>query len=211
MKKRNWSRLLQYAKGICWYRFRFAGFGKHTLLVKPMQIDYPHTLSLGNDVAISHYAWLMGSASLPGPTLTIGDHTKIGHFFHCSASRRVVIEDHVLIADKVFISDCTHRYEDVAVPVNLQGVEPLADVVIGAGSWIGENVCVLGASIGKHCVIGANAVVTKSIPDYCIAVGAPAKVVKWYNADEQQWRRVYGPSGGMEVRHGEAECDDNAH
>lgn len=50
-------------------------------------------------------------------------------------------------------------------------------MVIGEGSWLGENVCVIGANIGKHCVIGANSVVTKDIPDYSIAVGAPAKII----------------------------------
>lgn len=49
---------------------------------------------------------------------------------------------------------------------------------IGEGSWIGENVCVCGANIGKHCVIGANSVVTKDIPDYSVAVGCPARIIK---------------------------------
>ena len=47
--------------------------------------------------------------------------------------------------------------------------------------------CVIGAKIGKHCVIGANSVVTKDIPDYCIAVGIPAKVIKRYDFEKKQW------------------------
>ena len=62
------------------------------------------------------------------------------------------------------------------------------NVEIGDGTWIGENVCIIGASIGKQCVIGANSVVLKDIPDYCVAVGLPAKVIKKYNfeASSQQ-------------------------
>ena len=59
--------------------------------------------------------------------------------------------------------------------------------MIGEGSWLGEHVCVIGASIGKHCVIGANAVVVHDIPDYSVAVGAPARVIKKFNEDSNSW------------------------
>ena len=59
--------------------------------------------------------------------------------------------------------------------------------MIGDDSWIGENVCIIGASIGRHCVIGANAVVTKEIPDYCVAVGNPARVIKRYDFEQKDW------------------------
>ena len=49
--------------------------------------------------------------------------------------------------------------------------------------------CILGASVGKHCVIGANSVVTKDIPDYCVAVGSPAVVVKRYNTINKKWEK----------------------
>ena len=71
-----------------------------------------------------------------------------------------------------------------------QGVGSLSPVVIGEGSWLGENVCVCGAKVGKHCVIGANSVVTTDIPDYCVAVGSPAKVVKRFDFDRSEWVRV---------------------
>ena len=67
---------------------------------------------------------------------------------------------------------------DINTPIKEQDISIVSPVVIGEGSWLGENVCVCGASIGKHCVIGANSVVTNDIPDYCVAVGAPARVIK---------------------------------
>ena len=65
------------------------------------------------------------------------------------------------------------------------------EVVIGDNVWIGDNVTVLpNVHIGKGCVIGANSVVTKDIPDNCIAVGIPAKVIKKFDYKEKKWVRV---------------------
>lgn len=64
-------------------------------------------------------------------------------------------------------------------------------VIIGEGSWLGTNVVVVGkVRIGKHCVIGANSVVTKDIPDYSVAVGIPAKVIKKYDFANEEWVKV---------------------
>lgn len=74
------------------------------------------------------------------------------------------IGKHVLIADKVYISDNMHAFEDVTKPVAAQ---PLLykPVEIEDEVWLGENVCVLpGVKIGRHSVIGSNSVVTKDIP-----------------------------------------------
>jgi acetyltransferase-like isoleucine patch superfamily enzyme len=59
--------------------------------------------------------------------------------------------------------------------------------LIGDGSWIGENACIIGAHVGKNCVIGANAVVTSDIPDYSVAVGVPAVVIKRFDAPSKMW------------------------
>lgn len=182
-------------KGFWWgitqiLRFKFAGIGKGSIIFAPMQIDNPKTIEIGDYVFIAEGAWLMGSSTEIGATLKIGQSSVIGHFSHIIANKEVVIENSVLIADKVFISDCTHNYTDVVIPVMNQAVSFLKSVHIGEGSWLGENVCVCGASIGKHCVIGANSVVTNDIPDYCVAAGSPAKIVKKYDFDKKQWVRI---------------------
>lgn len=79
------------------------------------------------------------------------------------------------------------------MPVSRQGVMVRngAKVVIGEGSWLGTNVVVVGdVRIGKHCVIGANSVVTKDIPDYSVAAGTPCKVIKQYDFEREAWVRV---------------------
>jgi len=78
----------------------------------------------------------------------------------------------------------------VAVPVCKQAVVQKKSVRIGEGSWLGINVCVLGANVGKHCVIGANSVVTKDIPDYCVAIGSPARIIKRFDMESGLWKKT---------------------
>jgi acetyltransferase-like isoleucine patch superfamily enzyme len=94
------------------------------------------------------------------------------------------------MAEKVYISDNIHAYKDVTKPIMHQPIVHKGNVYIGDNSWIGESVSIIGANIGKHCVIGANSVVTHDIPDYCVAVGSPAKVIKRYNFDINQWEML---------------------
>ena len=96
----------------------------------------------------------------------------------------------MLISDKVYVSDNLHDYRNVQKPIKEQKILNVNKVNIGENSWLGENVCVIGASIGKHCVIGANSVVLSNIPDFSIAVGSPAKVIKKYCANENTWKKI---------------------
>jgi len=83
-----------------------------------------------------------------------------------------------------------HGYEDINLPIHKQPVTT-SPITVGDESWIGANAVVTaGVSIGKHCVVAAGAVVTKNIPDYSIAVGNPARVIKRYNPDSKQWEKV---------------------
>jgi acetyltransferase-like isoleucine patch superfamily enzyme len=92
-----------------------------------------------------------------------------------------------LTANNVYISDNLHSYEDISVPVIKQPVRFKKAVLIGSGSWIGENVSIIGASVGRNCVIGANSVVTRDIPDYSVAVGAPAVVIRQFDQRAGAW------------------------
>jgi serine acetyltransferase len=68
-----------------------------------------------------------------------------------------------------------------------------SQVTIGDETWVGINAVIMGnVNIGRHCVIGANAVVTRVIPDYCVAVGNPAKIIKMLDVRNRQWVRVDG-------------------
>lgn len=168
----------------------FFKFGRGSIIYSPLQIDNPFSISIGDHVSIMQNSWIMGGNKKNCITLYIGNKVDIGHYAHIIACFDIKIEDNVLIADKVFISDCSHNYQDINRPIMDQDISFIKSIRIGRGSWIGENVCICGASIGKNCVIGANSVVLEDIPDYCVAAGIPAKVIKKYNKEEKKWVRV---------------------
>lgn len=183
------SSAIDHLKAYIFYPRQFKRYGKGSLIKTPLRIDGARNIAIGQNVCVNKHTWL---ACLPltgndNPHLEIGDGCVIGNYNHIYATQSIVMESDVLTADKVYISDNGHGYEDPDTPVLHQSVKQLKAVRIGAGSWLGENVCVVGASIGKHCVIGANSVVTKDIPDYSVAVGAPARVVKQYDFEKKGW------------------------
>ena len=173
------------------FKSRFASFGEHSVIIKPLRINGYENIYIGKKVGIHNQGWL-AARGLTGchPILQIGDGTTIGDFSHIFATRKICIGKNVLIANFVYISDNVHGYEDVDKPIIRQPIIQKNDVFIGDDSWIGEHVSIIGASIGKHCVIGANSVVTRDIPDYCVAVGSPARVIKQYDLVSMTWEKV---------------------
>jgi acetyltransferase-like isoleucine patch superfamily enzyme len=84
----------------------------------------------------------------------------------------------------VYITDQNHVYADVNVPIADQWPEE-DPVVIGRGCWLGANVIVLpGAHIGENVAVAAGSIVRGSLPDLCVAAGAPARVVRRYEDGE---------------------------
>ena len=170
------------------YRLQFKTYGSKSIIVSPLKLDCRENIKIGNNVIINYKSWL-AAVPLTGnkAELIIGDGTVIGNFAHIYATRSIYIGKKVLMADKVYISDNLHGYEYIDTPIIDQPIIQKKEVSIGDGSWIGEHVCIIGASIGRHCVIGANSVVTKDIPDYCVAVGNPARVIKKYSFEQNTW------------------------
>ncbi len=188
----KWNKIVAKLHQLIDYPISFRHFGKKSLILCPLQIDGKKNIFVGNHVVVGGYSWLaaMPLTNNDKPQLIISNNCSIGNFNHIYATSEIIFEDSVLTADKVYISDNLHTYEDVSKPIIEQPIKQLKKIRIGEGSWIGENVCIIGASIGKHCTIGANSVVTHDIPDYSVAVGAPARVIKRYNFETQQWEKV---------------------
>ena len=132
-----------------------------------------------------------------GKTLIFGNNIQINDYVHITAMRKVTIGNNVLMASKIYISDCTHGYYDggdndsspAESPINRK--YKISEVLIEDNVWLGESVAVLpGVKIGKGSIIGANSVVTKNIPKNSIAVGSPAKVIKKYDEIKKKWMKV---------------------
>ncbi len=160
----------------------FRQFGKKVFIESPDIIEGEKYISLEDNVYIGSMCWLLAyKQDKINPNLHISEGATIGRFSHIVALRNVIIEKNVLIADKVYISDNIHVYNELSTPIKNQQIDFKGDVIIGENSWIGENASIVGAKVGKHCVIGANSFVNKDIPDYSVVVGSPAKIIKTIN------------------------------
>ncbi len=128
--------------------------------------------------------------------LQFGKNVQLNDYVHITAMEHVTIGDNVLMASHVYISDCTHGFyngDEQSSPLQppIERAYNILSVDIGDNTWLGEHVCILpGVKLGKGCVVGANTVVTKSFPDYCMIVGSPARIVKRFSFEKGKWLRV---------------------
>ena len=160
----------------------FCSFGNRSRIARGAKLVEPGLVEIGNFVSIGEQAWLNAKDDRGDgqSTLKIGSGTYIGRQVQINAWRDVVIGNDVLIADRVFISDADHNFEDPMTPIGLQGDDFKGRVVIESGAWIGIGAVILpGVSIGRNAIIAANSVVTKSVQDFAIAGGVPAKIIKF--------------------------------
>ena len=194
------QKLFNKMKSLCYvffhhtkYMMMFKNISIKARLYKPLEIKGAKNIIIEQHCIIAEHTWLAAQAhgNTKTPKLTIKEGCKIGHFNHIYCTGTITFEKNVLTADKVYISDNLHEYQNIKIPIFKQPIKHLKPMIIGEGSWIGENVCIIGANIGKGSVIGANSVVTKDIPDFCVAVGAPAKIIKKYNQITKQWEKTY--------------------
>lgn len=140
---------------------------------------------IGKNVALSA-GMVPGQECVTSPVVTIGDRCLIGRGSGIVGHLSISIGNDVWTGHHVYITDQNHDYRDVTIPISQQS-QPERPVEIGDGSWIGHGAVILpGARIGRHVVIGANSVVTGEIPDYSVAVGSPARVIKRY-FESQGW------------------------
>lgn len=144
--------------------------------------------------AMTEYPWTSPPQTF-SPELVLERGCFVNSYTQIACVRRIVIGEDVMIADRCFLADNQHSYLDPDRSIKAQPLAAPGEIRIGAGSWIGTNCCVLGdVSIGRHCVVGANSVVTGSLPDHCIAIGAPARIIKRYDPEQRAWRPT-GPDG----------------
>lgn len=118
----------------------------------------------------------------------IGDNTRIG--LSNVLIGPIEIGSNVMTAQHVALSGLNHGFEDISMPISRQKVTT-AKIVVEDDAWIGANaVIVPGVTIGKHAIVGAGSVVTKSVAPFSVAVGNPAKIVKKYNPETKLWEKV---------------------
>lgn len=150
-------------------------------------------------VSAGRYFWLATyekhTAPQHTPHIVFKGDFNASDFCHIGATHFIEIGNNVLFGSKVYVTDHGHgqysgenKHSSPYEPPIKRCLDTNKTVIIGDNVWIGDNVAVLpGVHIGKGCIIGANAVVTKNIPEFCIAVGIPAKVIKKYDFEKEEW------------------------
>ena len=170
---------------------RFGAFGDGSVICFP-----PNTIMnerfirigagtmIGPHVALSA-GMVPGQECISETVVSIGDRCLIGRGSGIVGHLSIEIGDDVWTGHHVYITDQNHGYADPDLPISRQ-MQPERPVVVGSGSWLGHGSVILpGAKIGRNVVIGANSVVTGEIPDYSVAVGAPARVVRRADLDDR--------------------------
>lgn len=173
---------------------RFGKFGNNSVICFPVTAlfneQFIHIGSgtmFGPQITLSA-GMIPGQECISNPVVKIGDRCLFGKGSGIVGHLEIVIGDDVWTGHHVYITDQNHDYRNVNKPISQQSM-PEQPVRIGDGCWLGHGAVVLpGSRIGRHVVVGANAVVSGELPDYCIAVGSPARVVKQWT-EERGWHK----------------------
>lgn len=173
-------------------RFGFRNLEFPVAIENGVEIGMPKMIFIGKYSHLGKDVWLN---ALPNTdkkiNIVIGKYTDIGRRTTITSAKSIRIGDKVLIGPNCFITDHNHGYENLEEAPLDQGVTNIRPVLIGEHVWIGTNSIILpGVVLGKHVVIGANSVVNMNIPDFCVAVGSPAKIVRRYDPKLKKWISV---------------------
>lgn len=182
---------------------KFANSPRNLIFQSPRRISNPADITIGDDVSFGPGCMLHASRKYPGafmrgregvepvhytPSIRIGDRVSATGHVTIAAVSSVIIDDDVLLASHIFISDNMHGTSRVDIPFKYQPLERIAPVRIGRGCWIGEHAVILpGVVIGESSVVGANSVVTRSVPPRCVVAGAPARVLRSWDDEKREW------------------------
>ena len=189
MRKSNYS-LFEKAENACFLIGTKLLFPKARLIRFPIVIRGKKYIDFGTKLTTGRRCRFDVNGDHDGKVLTFGSNVNMGDDIRISCVERVEIGSNVLMGSKILIIDNSHgSYSgaDQSAPETPPNSRELfsSPVSIGDNSWIGEQVVILpGVHIGSGCIVGAGAIVTKSIPDNCIVAGNPARIIKkWENGE----------------------------
>jgi acetyltransferase-like isoleucine patch superfamily enzyme len=122
------------------------------------------------------------------PRIMIGSHVYIGQNVFIACINEITIEDRCVLSDDIYISDSSHGLDPVKGPIMEQSWESRGPIKIGFSTFIGFRAIIMpGVVLGRHCVVGAGAVVTRSFPEYSMVGGAPARLLKTFSQTQKRW------------------------
>jgi len=175
------------------YTYPFHSIGKGVSICRPLKLDrsLARYISIGHNVLIAEDVWINipEVPSDPKPLIIFDDGCVIGRHSVISAKNQIRIGRNVLFGPSVLVMDHNHEFGDWTTPIKFQGTTPGGTVRIEEGGWIGFGaaiVCNEGTLvIGQNSVIGANSLVTGSVPSYSVVIGNPGRRVKYFGPPEK--------------------------
>ena len=159
-----------------WELMRRGAFARWPVHGNVLEALLEGRLQIGRDTLLEPGVWI----TAPAPArVRIGAGSFLNLGVMVAALELVEIGDHCMFANGCFVTDADHRFDDPTRPITWQGFTSKGPTRVGDNVWCGANVVVTGGvTIGERCVIGANSVVTRDVPAFSIAAGAPARVIR---------------------------------
>jgi acetyltransferase-like isoleucine patch superfamily enzyme len=161
---------------IHWELMRRGAFARWPVHGNVLEALLDGRLEIGRDTLLEPGVWI----TAPAPArVRIGSGTFLNLGVMVAAMELVEIGDHCMFANGCFVTDADHRFDDPGQPITWQGFTSKGPTRVGDNVWCGANVVITsGVTVGERCVIGANSVVTRDVPAFSVAAGAPAKVIR---------------------------------
>jgi acetyltransferase-like isoleucine patch superfamily enzyme len=161
---------------IHWELMSRGAFARWPLHGNVLEALHDQRLQIGQHVLLEPDVWL----TAPAPArITIGQGTFLNIGVMVAAAGLVEIGEYCMFANGCFVTDADHRFDDPDKPVPWQGFTSKGPTRVADNVWCGANVVITGGvTVGERSVIGANSVVTRDIPPFSIAAGAPAQVLR---------------------------------
>jgi abequosyltransferase len=175
--------------------YPFASVGKRLSVHYSCELSrsIANFIKIGDSVTIGRDAWLNipDTSASEEPKLVLEDGCVIGRRCVLSAQNQIYIGRDVVFGPQVLVMDHNHEFEDVNVAIALQGTTDGGKIRIEQGCWIGFGAAIVSGKgeliIGKNSVVGANSVVTRSVPPHSIVTGNPARIVKQFDPAKGKW------------------------
>jgi acetyltransferase-like isoleucine patch superfamily enzyme len=166
--------------------------GEKSYIRRPSTLLFPEFLHIGHDTDIHSNAYITPLKEYAEvqykPEIKIGSGVYIGRHAYFVAIDSITIGDGCVLSEYVYITDNAHGLHPDRGPIMLQPLESKGPVHIGRKCFLGFRVSIMpGVTLGEHCVVGANSVVTCSFPDYSMVAGAPARLIKRYSLELKRW------------------------
>jgi acetyltransferase-like isoleucine patch superfamily enzyme len=186
------------------YPLLLGSVGRNVVFGVHVTVRHPHKITIGDNVVIDDGCCLDAKGtdnrgitiasgvfvgrntilSCKNGDIVIDEHANLGFNCEIFSASRVRVGKHILMAAYTYLVGGDHLYDRTDIPVLQQG-RTARGIDVGDGAWLGTHVVVTdGSTIGRDAIIGAGAVVVGEIPEFAIAAGIPARVLRDRRAPE---------------------------